>query len=74
MVEGGARIISSFLAARLVDYALVTIAPQFLGGLPAVDPSARAGLPSAVASLTAPINRRLGDDMVIGGEVAWPAG
>jgi len=74
MVEGGARIISSFLAARLVDYALVTIAPQFLGGLPAVDPSARAGLPSAVASLIAPINRRLGDDMVIGGEVAWPAG
>jgi GTP cyclohydrolase II len=73
MVEGGARIISSFLAARLVDYALVTIAPQFLGGLPAVEPSARAGLPSAVASLTTLVSCRLGEDLVIGGEVAWPA-
>jgi 3,4-dihydroxy 2-butanone 4-phosphate synthase/GTP cyclohydrolase II len=74
MVEGGARIITSFLAARLVDYTLVTIAPQFLGGLPAVDSSARAGLPSAVASLTSVVSCRLGEDMVIGGEVEWPAG
>src|SRR4051812_20679852 len=36
MVEGGARIITSFLAARLIDYAVVTIAPRFLGGLSAV--------------------------------------
>lgn len=102
MVEGGARIITSFLTAGLVDYALVTIAPQFLGGLPAIDPSARAGLssaraglssadaglssagaglssargglPSAVASLTTLVSCRLGDDLVIGGEVAWHAG
>src|SRR4051794_36754849 len=74
MVEGGARIISSFLAARLVDYAVVTIAPQFLGGLPAVDPSARAGLPAPLASLTTWVSCRLGDDLVLGGEVAWPAG
>jgi GTP cyclohydrolase II len=79
MVEGGARIIASFLAARLVDYAVVTIAPQFLGGLPAVDPSARAGLSSArvgppapLASLTGWVSCRLGDDLVLGGEVAWP--
>ena len=74
MVEGGARIITSFLTARLVDYAVVTIAPQFLGGLPAVDSSARAGLPSAIASLTTWVSYRLGDDLVLGGEVAWPAG
>jgi 3,4-dihydroxy 2-butanone 4-phosphate synthase/GTP cyclohydrolase II len=75
MVEGGARIITSFLVARLVDYAVITIAPQFLGGLPAVDRSARVGLPAAVASLTtAWVSCRLGDDLVLGGEVAWPAG
>jgi GTP cyclohydrolase II len=81
MVEGGARIITSFLTERLVDYAVVTIAPQFLAGLPAVDqsargglPSARVGLPAAVASLTSWIGCRLGDDLVLGGEIAWPAG
>jgi len=75
MVEGGARIITSFLAARLVDYAVVTIAPQFLGGLPAVDPPARVGLPVPLARLTATwLSCRVGDDLVLGGEVAWPAG
>ncbi len=72
MVEGGARIITSFLESRLVDYALVTIAPRFLGGLPAVGPWARPGLPSAVATLTSWVSCRLGEDLVLGGELAWP--
>ena len=77
MVEGGARIITSFLAARLVDYAIVTIAPEFLGGLPAVESSAsvgRPGPPAPIARLTSWVSCRLGDDLVLGGEVAWPAG
>ena len=72
MVEGGARIITSFLEARLVDYALVTIAPQFLGGLSAVGPTARPGIPTAVANLTTWASYRLGDDLVLGGELTWP--
>ncbi len=32
MVEGGARILTSFLAERLADYAVITVAPVFLGG------------------------------------------
>jgi 3,4-dihydroxy 2-butanone 4-phosphate synthase/GTP cyclohydrolase II len=36
MVEGGARVISSFLSAGLVDFLVVTISPLILGGLPAV--------------------------------------
>lgn len=36
MVEGGARVISSFVAARLVDWVLITIAPRFVGGLTAL--------------------------------------
>ena len=74
MVEGGARIITSFLEARLVDYALVTIAPQFLGGLSAVGPSARSGIPAPVANLTTWVSHRLGEDLVLGGELAWPTG
>lgn len=37
MVEGGAAIISSFLAARLVDRLIVTIAPMLVGGLNAFE-------------------------------------
>jgi GTP cyclohydrolase II len=37
MVEGGARVITSFLSQRLVDWIVITIAPTFLGGLHAVE-------------------------------------
>jgi 3,4-dihydroxy 2-butanone 4-phosphate synthase/GTP cyclohydrolase II len=37
MVEGGAQIITSFLASRLVDHLVVTIAPVLVGGLRAVE-------------------------------------
>jgi riboflavin biosynthesis pyrimidine reductase len=37
MVEGGARVITSFLSQRLVDRIVITIAPTFLGGLHAVE-------------------------------------
>ena len=36
MVEGGARVITGFLLAKLVDYLVLTISPQILGGLPSV--------------------------------------
>jgi riboflavin-specific deaminase-like protein len=36
MVEGGARVLASFLAAQLVDYLVVTVSPLILGGLPAL--------------------------------------
>lgn len=36
MVEGGARVITSFLSQRLVDLLVITIAPLFLGGLPSI--------------------------------------
>lgn len=37
MVEGGAKIITSVLAAALVDQLVLTIAPQFLGGVRSVE-------------------------------------
>ena len=83
MVEGGARIITSFLEARLVDYVAVTIAPIFMGGLSAVGRMNRpgaahgtAGAPgstgSSIPGLRRWISARLGHDLVISGEIAWP--
>jgi riboflavin-specific deaminase-like protein len=80
MVEGGARIITSFLDARLVDYVAVTIAPTFMGGLSAVGELSRPpSEPSAPAAALAPrgpalsrwISARLGDDLVMSGDIAW---
>jgi 3,4-dihydroxy 2-butanone 4-phosphate synthase/GTP cyclohydrolase II len=81
MVEGGARIITSFLEARLVDYVTVTIAPMFMGGLPAVGrlsrPAPAATTPALSTAGSGPalsrwVSARLGHDLVLSGEVSWP--
>ena len=69
MVEGGARIITSFLRARLVDYAVVTVTPRFLGGMPALTATERGGLPR----LQTWASDRVGDDLVLSGELHWTA-
>ena len=38
MVEGGARVISAFLQQKLADRVILTIAPRWLSGLPAIAP------------------------------------
>ena len=38
MVEGGARVLRSFLEANLVDWVIITLAPVFIGGKPALPP------------------------------------
>ena len=67
MVEGGARIITAFLSARLVDYMVITIAPTLLGGLNAVENLNDSGLPR----LKNTHYYLLGRDIVLSGEVAW---
>lgn len=37
MVEGGAKVITSFLAEELVDLMIITIAPKLVGGLQVID-------------------------------------
>lgn len=37
MVEGGSRVITSFLQARLADYMVITLVPVFVGGLRALE-------------------------------------
>jgi len=70
MVEGGARIITSFLAERLVDHIVLTVAPRLVGGLRAVHRLARAGL----AHMPRLRNLRyqwLEDDLVLWCDPAW---
>jgi GTP cyclohydrolase II len=67
MVEGGARVLTSFLGAGLGDYAVVTVAPRFLGGLAAVGRLAAARAPR-FASVT---SHRLADDVVLAGALVW---
>jgi riboflavin-specific deaminase-like protein len=70
MVEGGAQIITSFLASRLVDQVVLTIAPLLVGGLRVVDHlghSSRRRFPR----LQRLSYQQLGDDLVLRGEPDW---
>ena len=70
MVEGGARVITSFLSAGLVDSFVLTIAPLFLGGLHAVEHLAvngRSQLYPRARELNA---RTLGEDLIVWGKFA----
>ncbi|WP_420629013.1 GTP cyclohydrolase II [Candidatus Leptofilum sp.] len=68
MVEGGAGIITSFLAAQLVDRLVITVAPLLVGGLNAVGNLNGHGLPQ----LQNPQTQWLGKDMILSGDVSWP--
>jgi 3,4-dihydroxy 2-butanone 4-phosphate synthase/GTP cyclohydrolase II len=66
MVEGGASVIRAFLAQGLVDQAVITIAPLFVGGLPALgDGEALPVFPRFEEMRT----QQLGDDLVVWGNI-----
>lgn len=68
MVEGGSRVISSFLQASLVDWAVITISPRWSGGLPAFERDA--GSQSNLPYLIEPNYQQCGPDLVVSGRVA----
>ncbi len=72
MVEGGAQIITSFLASRLVDQIILTIAPLLVGGLRVVDNLGYSGR-RRFPRLSNLIYQRLGEDLVLMGEPDWEA-
>lgn len=72
MVEGGAGVISGFLAAQLVDRVVLTIAPTFVGGLNALAGQQRPFAAPQLPRLYHLRYQRLGDDMVVYGDVRWP--
>lgn len=67
MVEGGARVLTSFLRAGAVDRLVVTIAPVLVGGLSAVE---RLLGTSSFPRLLRPQMRWVGGDLVLMGDVS----
>jgi 3,4-dihydroxy 2-butanone 4-phosphate synthase/GTP cyclohydrolase II len=70
MVEGGARIITSFLGRQLADYVVLTVVPRLVGGVHAVGHLG----PFEAARFPALRNigyQRLGEDLVLWGDLAW---
>ncbi|MBN1218879.1 MAG: RibD family protein [Anaerolineae bacterium] len=65
MVEGGARIITSFLSEQLADYLVLTVTPTLLGGLRAVNKL------ETTSRLRAMRYKPLGEDMIISGYLNW---
>jgi riboflavin-specific deaminase-like protein len=65
LVEGGARVLRSFLAARLVDWIVVTLAPVFVAGKPALAPG-QGSLPEVRFLGWEPS----GPDLILWGELA----
>lgn len=69
MVEGGARVLTSFLRAGLADRLALTLAPRLAGGLRAVGPLAAAG--HAPPRLAQARWLAAGDDMLVLAELSW---
>lgn len=67
MVEGGARVITSFLRQGLADQAVITIAPCFIGGLQVVEREAFPG--PGFPRMPSMETMRLGEDIIAWGEL-----
>jgi len=68
MVEGGARVIQSFLPSGLVDWAMITISPRWLGGMQALHPGQEGS--QVFPHIINPTYQVLGSDVVVFGKVA----
>ena len=69
MVEGGAKVITSFINARLVDQFIVTVSPKFVGGLSVINSN---GLRSkSNLELTEVDYRHMGPDLIIWARPKW---
>jgi riboflavin biosynthesis pyrimidine reductase len=70
MVEGGARIITSFLREQLLDLLVLTVSPLLVGGLHAVNSLGETD-PVCFPRLSHPRYEWLGDDLILWGELGW---
>ena len=70
MVEGGARVITSFLYARLVNLLVLTVSPVLVGGLHAVDTLGESNL-AGLPRLRHLRHEWLGEDLILWGSPAW---
>jgi GTP cyclohydrolase II len=70
MVEGGARIITSFLSARLVDHLILTVAPKLIGGMRGIRRLSQTG-PACFPHLRNLRHQWLEEDIVLWGDPVW---
>ncbi len=70
MVEGGARVITSFIQHRLVDQLMLTIAPMLLGGPRAIN-TLDINEAADVPHLTNLHYQMLENNLIIRGDMAW---
>ena len=70
MVEGGARVITSFLSEKLVDLFVLTVAPVIVGGVPGVHDLGIAS-PEQIPRLEQPQWVAAGSDLVVWGRLGW---
>jgi 3,4-dihydroxy 2-butanone 4-phosphate synthase/GTP cyclohydrolase II len=68
MVEGGSRIITSFLRRRLADFIVVTLAPMLVGGMHAVSDLGESD-PEHFLHIRNPRHTMLGDDLILWGRL-----
>lgn len=71
MVEGGARVITSFIQAGLADLFIITISPAFVGGLQVIDGNSTD--PLAKLSLTDIHYERLDNDLIVWAKPRQPS-
>lgn len=69
MVEGGPSILTSFLTARLADYAVVTVAPFWVGGVHAINRSLRS-VSEDLPRIANPQVVQVGPDVTLWGALA----
>ena len=77
MVEGGARVLATFLRERLADWLVLTVTPHLVGGVPALaEPTISFRHPptqvDAFPALEDWIWTPMGRDMVVWGKIRWP--
>jgi GTP cyclohydrolase II len=70
MVEGGATVISNFLAEHLADRLVLTIAPMLLGGLNAVSNLGQLN-GRVFPRLSRPHYQAMGQDVILFGDLVW---
>jgi 3,4-dihydroxy 2-butanone 4-phosphate synthase/GTP cyclohydrolase II len=68
MVEGGGRVITGFLREKLVDYAVVTVSPKWLGGFNVLQSTLNENM-TDLPGLEEPRVELLGSDLIIWGRV-----
>ena len=71
MVEGGARVITSFVNSRLVDQFIITITPKLIGGLQVIDTPGIETVPYLRLGYVE--YQHLGEDLIIWARPVWEA-